>query len=187
VPIGRPRRIFRSGFSGLPPVDGRALVSVLLGAVVLGGGYAAVLWLRSGAVATPQAATPQQELVVPAAQVAVVDGGTLRLNDRVVRLSGVNPPTRGTTCGTGEDCAAASANALAALVREAPVACRVTGKDGLGRAFAVCETSGTELNQAVIAAGWARADDHHPTLRQAEATARAERRGAWASMHGATW
>jgi endonuclease YncB( thermonuclease family) len=187
VPIGRPRRIFRSGFSNLPPVDSRALATVLLGAVLIGGGYAAISWLRDGAVTTPQAATPQQELVAPAAQVAVVDGGTLRLNDRVVRLSGVTPPTRGTTCGTGEDCAAASANALAALVHEDPVACRVTGRDGLGRAFAVCETSGTELNQAVVAAGWARADDHQPALRQAEATARAERRGVWALIHGATW
>ena len=135
----------------------------------------------------PQAAPAQQELVAPAAQVAVVDGGTLRLNDRVVRLSGVNPPTRGTDCGTGLDCAVASANALAALLHEDPVACRITGKDSLGRPFAICEASGTELNQAVIAAGWARADDRQPDLLAAEAQARAQHRGAWATMHGATW
>ena len=96
----------------------------------------------------------------------MVDGGTLRLRDRVVRLQGVEPPPRGTACGddgAGEDCGAAATNALAALVREAPVACRVTGADGLGRPYAVCQASGTELNRAVVAAGWARADCGRPS------------------------
>jgi endonuclease YncB( thermonuclease family) len=195
VPIGRPRRIFRSSLAGLPPVDLRALLVLVAAAVMAGGAFAALSWLRSPAAPSLQAATTQptiqatvqQELVAPAAQVAVVDGGTLRLKDRVVRLSGVTPPTRGTDCGTGLDCATESANALAALVREDSVACHVTGKDDLGRAFAICEVSGTELNQAVIAAGWARADNGQPALRQAEAQARAQHRGVWATMHGATW
>ena len=61
---------------------------------------------------------------------------------------------------SAQDCGAAATNALAAMVREAPVTCRVTGVDGLGRPFAVCQASGTELNRAVVAAGWARADTH---------------------------
>jgi endonuclease YncB( thermonuclease family) len=187
VSIDRPRRIFRSSLTGLPPVDRRAFMVLLVGAIVAGGAFAAFSLVRDRGATGPQAAPPQQELVAPAAMVAVVDGGTLRLNDRVVRLSGVNPPTRGTECGTGQDCAVASANALAAMLHEDPVACRVTGKDGLGRPFAICEASGTELNQAVIAAGWARADDHQPDLLAAEALARAQHRGAWATMHGATW
>ena len=40
-----------------------------------------------------------EELRAQPAQDAVVDGGTLRLGDRVVRLHGVEPPPRGTTCG----------------------------------------------------------------------------------------
>ena len=103
----------------------------------------------------------------------MVDGGTLRLRDRVVRLQGVEPPPRGTTCGprdgSGEDCGAAATNALAALVREAPVACRITGEDRLGRPYGICQASGTELNRAVVAAGWARADRARPELKQAEA------------------
>ena len=115
----------------------------------------------------------------------MVDGGTLRLRDRVVRLQGVEPPPRGTTCGprdgAGEDCAAAATNALAALVREAPVACRITGEDRLGRPYAICQAGGTELNRAVVAAGWARADHARPELKHAEAAARAGRLGVWAS------
>ena len=105
---------------------------------------------------------PTEELNAQPAQVAVVDGGTLRLRDRVVRLQGVEPPPRGTICGqrdsADEDCGAAATNALAALVREAQVACRITGEDRLGRPYAICQAGGTELNRAVVAAGWARAD-----------------------------
>ena len=114
----------------------------------------------------PSPIAPADELVAQPAEVAVVDGGTLKLGDRVVRLFGVEPPARGTPCGTrddaGQDCAAAAANALAAMLRDLPVSCRITGMDGLGRPYAVCRANGTELNSAVIAAGWARADNEQP-------------------------
>ncbi len=130
-------------------------------------------------------APPSEELKAQPAQVAVVDGATLRLRDRVVLLQGVDPPSRGVMCGPhdapGEDCGAAATSALAALVRDAPVVCRITGADDVGRPYAICQASGTELNRAVIAAGWGHADQANPTLKQAENTARAERRGVWAS------
>jgi endonuclease YncB( thermonuclease family) len=121
----------------------------------------------------------------------VVDGGTLRLHDRVVRLEGVEPPPRGTTSGPregpAEDCAAAATNALAALVREAPVACRITDEDRLGRPSGICQASGTELNRALVAAGWARADRARTELKQAEAAARAGGLGVWASSSDRGW
>jgi endonuclease YncB( thermonuclease family) len=135
--------------------------------------------------ATTNAAANPVVLDAPPAQVAVVDAGTLRLQDHVVRLLGVDPPTRGATCrshdGTGFDCAAAATNAVAALIREAPVACRLRGQDDFGRPYAVCRTSGTDLNRAVIAAGWARADRTQPELRQDEESARTQGRGLWAA------
>ena len=86
--------------------------------------------------------------------------------------------------GPGEDCGAAATNALAALVRDAPVACRVTGADDLGRPYAICLASGTELNRAVIAAGWARADAGQPS---AEAGGkRGARRAPWRVGVGST-
>jgi endonuclease YncB( thermonuclease family) len=115
------------------------------------------------------------------AAVSVIDAGTLRLDRQVVRLAGVEPPPRGESCGRAGDCGAAAANALAVLVREAPVSCTLHGIDAMGRPLAVCAASGVELNRAVIAAGWARADGGRPELRQAEAAARTDRRGLWAS------
>jgi endonuclease YncB( thermonuclease family) len=113
----------------------------------------------------------------------VIDGGTLRLAGRVVRLRGVDPPSHN-TC-SGEDCGAAATNALAAMVREAPVDCRTIGADDLGRPFAVCRARGMELNLAIIEAGWARADGGGVELEHAEAAARTEKRGIWA--HNPSW
>ncbi|HME21803.1 MAG TPA: thermonuclease family protein [Acetobacteraceae bacterium] len=185
MPIDRPRRIFRSAF---PRLDARGLAMLLgVGLIAATGVSLAMLPHRDAATPLP----PAEELSAQPMQVAVVDGGTLLLRDRVVLLQGVAPPPRGTACephdGSDEDCGAAAANALAALVREAPVACRITGADGLGRPFAICQASGTELNRAVIAAGWARADGRQPALKQAEDTARAERRGVWASVRNPGW
>ena len=113
-------------------------------------------------------AAPAEALSAQPAQVAVVDGGTLRLRDRVVRLLGVDPPARGTVLRVAQDCGAAATNALAAMVQEAPVVCRITGKDGMGRPYADLPGQGTELNSAMIAAGWARADTTEPELQRAE-------------------
>lgn len=190
LPINRPRRIFRSG---LPRPQGRTLAAGALVALMLAGGVSLAMLPRSHGTSSPGpgAAAPPEELKAQPSQVAVVDGGTLRLRDRVVRLSGVEPPSRGTACrggdGTGQDCGAAATNALAALVRELPVVCRVTGADSQGRPYAVCQASGTELNQAVIAAGWGRADQAHPSLQRAEEAARAQGRGVWGGENGKSW
>jgi endonuclease YncB( thermonuclease family) len=66
------------------------------------------------------------------------------------------------------------------MLRDLPVVCRITGMDGLGRPYAICQANGAELNSAVIAAGWARADTANPELKSAEQAARAARRGVWA-------
>jgi endonuclease YncB( thermonuclease family) len=178
--INRPRRIFRSW---LPRFEIRGLVLPL--GICLVAAAAGVSLAMLPHSETPAPVRPAEELKAQPAQVAVVDGATLRLRDRVILLQGVEPPQRGRPCGTNDDCGAAATNALAALVHEAPVTCRVTGSDGMGRPYAICLASGTELNQAVIAAGWARATTARPELRQAESMARAEHRGAWAA--DASW
>lgn len=180
MPLHRPRRIFRGGSSALggsaPPGLGGALAALaaagLVGGIVLSG-EAPDLLARAPAPAGSVAAEPQD--------VAVVDGGTLRLRDTVVRLLGVAAPLRGQSCpdsrGSGYDCGAAASAALAVLLRDRRVACQVSGRDRAGLAQGVCQAGGLELNQAQVATGWARAEG--PALREAEATARAGRLGVW--------
>jgi endonuclease YncB( thermonuclease family) len=163
------------------------LVVLLAASVIAAAGVSLAMLPHREAAPVPLT----EELNAQPAQVAVVDGATLRLRDRVVRLQGIDPPRRGTICvqrdNAGEDCGAAATNALAALVRDSQVACQITGGDPLGRPYAVCQAGGAELNRAVVAAGWARADQAGGDLKRAEALARAGRLGVWASDPGRSW
>lgn len=189
MPIGRPRRIFRPA---LMPSVRRGIGLMAVTAVLAAGTLAAatLVWRTTGSAESHPTAAVDVMVAAPPMQVAVVDGATLRLQDRVVRLLGVEPPMPGATCtasnGTEFDCGVAATNALAALVREQPVACRTRGQDDLGRPYGECEASGTDLNRAQVAAGWARADKAVPALQSAEAQARAERRGLWALARDAS-
>jgi endonuclease YncB( thermonuclease family) len=152
----------------------------LLGAAALG-------WLVVG-LGLPAdlfgSAPREREWTVPAADVRVVDGDTLRLGDRTLRLSGIEAPARGLRCTDGEgrgfDCGAAAAEALARLVAGRDLVCRVHGRDRFGRALGACSTGTADVNASLVDGGWARASETSGGLAASEATARAERRGLWA-------
>ncbi|MCK8787465.1 thermonuclease family protein [Roseomonas sp. NAR14] len=140
----------------------------------------------------------QSEWIADATGLRVVDGETLRLGERVVRLAGLKAPQRGQSCrveghagptrGAGEtapgeaDCGTLAATALAGLLGRRGLTCRLDGFDRFGRGLGHCLAGETELNQAMVAGGWALADaGAPPALRRAEATAREAGRGFWAA------
>jgi endonuclease YncB( thermonuclease family) len=182
LPLRRPRRIFRPAAIAVP--RRHVLMPLTLGLLGAIGAVGLVLAVMSSDL-FGRAPAPAVQVAADPTQIAVVDADTLRLSDRVVRLAGISVPVRGQTCrdGSGQDfdCGVAAANALAALVREFPVDCQLNGADRMGRALAVCQSGGRELNRALVDAGWARADRSSPALEAAETTARSERRGLWAS------
>ncbi len=136
-----------------------------------------------GAVLNPGAllgsAPRSQEWRALPAEVAVLDGETLRLGERVLRLHGVMAPGRGIACGAWGDCGAAAAAALARLVRDQAVECRIYGRDGFGRGLGQCRAGGIDLNAALVGHGWASATA--APLAPAEAEARQAGRGMWAA------
>jgi endonuclease YncB( thermonuclease family) len=163
----------------------RALTAGVLGALL---GAGVVLFVEPGEI-FGRAPPPIGDVSAATNQTAVVDGETLRVRDLVVRLVGVAAPPRGQLCrhldGTTFDCGAASAEALAHLVRERSVDCHLHGHDPNGRITAVCRADGRELNQAQVTDGWARARPEAPGLAAPrldarEAEARTEHRGLWA-------
>jgi endonuclease YncB( thermonuclease family) len=173
--VQRPRRIFR------PSSSPRRWRAPLLGLVV------AAAALLSGLALPPDlmgSAPRQQDWSALAAEVRVVDGDTLRLGDRMVRLAGVDAPERGQSCsdaaGRGFDCGAAAAEALSRLVNNRSVVCLVAGRDRFGRGLAQCSAGGAELNAGLIASGWALAMVDQPALAALEAEARRGARGLWA-------
>ena len=157
-------------------VTGRTLMVGLLGAatgaVVMLTGLPADLFGRVPVLSG--------SLRADSAEVAVIDGHTLRLQRTVVRLAQVTAPARGQSCagpGGPYDCGAAAAAALAGLVQGHQIVCTLHGRDPAGLPEARCDAAGADLGRAVVAAGWARAEG--PELTTLEERARAQRLGLW--------
>ncbi|HEY0206983.1 MAG TPA: thermonuclease family protein [Acetobacteraceae bacterium] len=168
-----PRRIFRKAAIPRP----RLTRPVLLAAAALAAAGGAVAGLSSELFGRT---TPGPErMSAEAAAVTVVDGGTLRLGTQVVRLRGVDAPSRLDSCRGGQDCGGAAAAALAALVRGRRVDCRLTSRDGQGRPLGTCEANGADLSRAIVASGWARAGADGPGLADLELQARQRGAGLW--------
>jgi endonuclease YncB( thermonuclease family) len=161
MPLRRPRRIFRAA-PARPRTPTRSPAWILLaGAAALGSAGGAVALGNRTILPHPHplqatdmaAATVRAE----AAGVAVIDGETLRLDDTVVRLRGVTAPARGTACRRGDgvayDCGAGATEALARLVRDRPVICRLQGRDPDGLPRGACQAGGTDIAGAMVRAG----------------------------------
>lgn len=89
--------------------------------------------------------------------VRVVDGDTLELNGRKLRLSGMDAPELGQTCERGGQsyrCGEVARETLRNLARH-DVKCQVSGRDRYGRGLAVCLGAGDDLGRALVRSGWA--------------------------------
>ena len=173
-----PRRIFRSTMAARSSRAGRALLAWTLAAA----GTAALVMVGLSSDLFGRAPPGPERLLAEPGQVAVVDGDTLRLAGQVVRLDGVQAPSRGDTCRSGADCGGAATSALAGLVRDRKVECRLSGHDRLGRPYAACAANGRDLSSAIVASGWARASEARPALADLELRARQQGAGLWADV-----
>jgi endonuclease YncB( thermonuclease family) len=170
----RRRRIFNTARAG----RGRGRAFATLGSIGVLVALAAVLTPGDLMGSAPR----NQEWRAAAADVAVLDGETLRLGERIIRLHGVSAPARGEACGPVADCGRAAAAELARLVRDRALECRIYGRDGFGRGLGVCRAGGVDVNAALVGAGWARVEGSgQPALASLEAAARGDARGMWAT------
>lgn len=177
LPVYRRRRIFRPAAT---PRRWRAPLVALAGAIIVAA--------LSGIGLPPDlmgSAPREQDWSALAAEVRIVDGDTLRLGDRTLRLAGIDAPERGQSCtdaaGRWFDCGAAAAEALSRLVNGRSVLCRVQGRDRYGRGLGLCTAGGAELNSGLVTSGWALAyEDDDLAMRAAELAARVSGRGLWA-------
>ncbi|MGJ8570118.1 MAG: thermonuclease family protein [Hoeflea sp.] len=112
--------------------------------------------------------------------VRVVDGDSLALDKRRLRLKGIDAPELKQRCrkdGYDYGCGVEAASYLRGLVGSRAVECKGEGVDRYGRDLVRCKAGGVDLNQTMVRSGHAVAFGDY---RLAEVEARAERAGLWA-------
>ena len=122
---------------------------------------------------------------------SVIDGDTIEVNGRRIRLHGVDAPESAQNClagGTRWPCGRDATRALALRVEGQSVACDERDRDRYGRIVAVCRIGDKDLNAWLVANGWALAYRRYSAAYAGEeASARAARRGLWRGTFISPW
>lgn len=138
--------------------------------------------------ATEQAASPER---APMGRASVIDGDTLEIHGRRIRLDGIDAPEAGQACGRRGrtwPCGRRAAQALAAFIADRPVRCAGGTTDRYGRLIARCRVGRTDLSAWMVRNGWAMAYRRYSTAYvDAEDQARAAKRGIWQGPFTAPW
>ncbi|MFC7399760.1 thermonuclease family protein [Chelatococcus sp. GCM10030263] len=144
------------------PSDPAKLV-VFLALLGLG---AVALWQRVGETVTGTA--------------HAIDGDSLRLAGRELRLLGIDAPELHQTCerdGRSYACGRVAQEALADFVARGSLTCHIGENDRYGRGLATCKSGEVDINATLVREGLAVAYDGYDAE---EDEARAGRRGVWA-------
>jgi endonuclease YncB( thermonuclease family) len=112
-----------------------------------------------------------------------IDGDSLHVGNREVRLFGIDAPEYHQSCKRGAQswsCGANAAGLLARLVNGKTAKCEAVDTDEYGRTVARCSAGNLDLNRVMVAFGYAVAYRHYSLdYVSAEETARANKRGLW--------
>ena len=116
--------------------------------------------------------------------VRVIDGDSLIVDGREVRLSGIDAVELHQTCldpkGRSWPCGRLARNHLRTLVRGEKLDCKTVDVDKYERTVAVCRAKGRDIGLAMLAAGWAVPYiGAPPAYYRASGQARAARLGIW--------
>ena len=109
---------------------------------------------------------------------SVIDGDTLEVAGRRIRLWGVDAPESRQTCtqaGAPWRCGQQAANALDAWLSARPVACLEIEKDQYGRSVSRCTAGGEDIGRWMVINGWAVEYADYSDGRYAGAQRQAER------------
>jgi endonuclease YncB( thermonuclease family) len=113
-------------------------------------------------------------------QARAIDGDSLMLGQREIRLWGIDAPEMQQVCRAGGvevACGRRARTRLADLLKGRDLECRGFGDDRYGRLLAVCRAAGADINRMLVIEGLAFDYGGYPVE---EADARAGKRGVWA-------
>lgn len=138
---------------------------------------------------------PPQIRTAAGERIEVIDGDSLRIAGRVIRLQGFDAPEYRQDCtlgdGRGWPCGRAARDRLAALVASGDLVCNDRGRDRYGRTIARCRNGEGDIGATLVREGLARRLRNARDTRYAaeEDEARSAGRGLWqgAHLHPADW
>jgi endonuclease YncB( thermonuclease family) len=121
-----------------------------------------------------------------------VDGDTLDVDGKRVRLEGVDAPEMGQTCGRRWlgtwNCGRAAQQALDQLVKGRRIDCEGKGRDKYGRDLAVCFVDGRDINEVLVRQGMAWAFVRYSqSYVAAEGEAKQAKSGIWQGTAEPAW
>lgn len=109
-------------------------------------------------VAVPAAAATGRDALITGGA-SVVDGDTLRVGSRTIRLHGIDAPEQGQLCdlpdGGNWPCGQVAADRMAQLTADVSLACRFIENDRYGRVVAKCWAESRDLGEALVGEGMA--------------------------------
>ena len=113
-----------------------------------------------------------------------IDADILTIGTQRIILWGIDAPERNQTCSLGGrnwGCWQAAMRKLQTLADDRPIKCvSQADRDPLGRIFAICETGGTDIGEAMVKSGLARAFRRQTKIyAAAEKEAKAAQLGLW--------
>jgi endonuclease YncB( thermonuclease family) len=112
----------------------------------------------------------------------LVDGDSFFIGQTEVRMQGIDAPEGRQNCqreGRDWPCGEEARRTLARLIGSQPVSCRVTERDQHGRLLAYCSSGGRDLNQQMVALGYAVAFGNYEAEERA---AKAAKKGMWSGQ-----
>jgi endonuclease YncB( thermonuclease family) len=121
----------------------------------------------------------------------VIDGDSIVIGGKQIRLLGVDAPEWDQTCpsSTGKLQAGSEATAwLRSRLEARTVSCSVESKDRYGRLLATCYLDGENINSTLVAAGWAMAYRHYSErYTPQETVAKQAKKGIWIGDCAPPW
>jgi endonuclease YncB( thermonuclease family) len=162
----------------------RPVASALVGVAALGA--LSLMPARESAARAPAAGSELAGLA------RVIDGDTLEIAGRHVRLEGIDAPEAGQSCGRrlfgSWHCGTAAADALAKLIAKRRVNCESRGTDKYDRMLGICFVDGRDINAEMVREGfaWAFVKYSQSYVKQ-EAEARVARAGIWQGDAEPAW
>lgn len=127
----------------------------------------------------------------PSISQQVIDGDTIKIDNKIYRLFGIDTPEKNQLCMTNNlqwACGLVATSELIKLVSGKEIICEKKSTDQYNRTIAVCFVEGTDIGKAMVESGWALAyREYSVDYVDSEKRAKSKKFGLWSSDFEKPW